>query len=100
MIDISTIYKQIISRGYTYCKIMIGKDVKLVLSNTPYTPKTSEEIVKELREYFNDFPGTYRILLKSKPTDQSTKTIVYDKIAINDFAGTSEVKNDEYKGNI
>lgn len=88
--DITSIYKQIVQRNYTWCKVLQGKDQKLLLSWIGTDARTPEDIVKELREYFNDFPGTYKILLKRKPTDQSGTITTYT-VSVNDFQNdTSE----------
>ncbi len=86
--DIEAIYKQIIRADYKYCKVFQNGYQKLLLSSSNGEQKSAEEIVKELKNYFNDFPGTYRLQFKRKPTDKDISAVVYDKIRVNDFDAT------------
>lgn len=84
--SVEHIYKQIKNRGYTWAKVQINNKTKLVLSTEAGVDKTPDEIIRDLKEFFADFPGTYTILLKKKPADRDTTMIQYDKVNVNDFA--------------
>lgn len=83
--SVEYIYKQIITREYKWCKVLLNGQTKLILSTANYTQLTPEEIVTELKAYFADFPNSYRILLKKKPTDKDHNIMTYDRVNVNDY---------------
>lgn len=101
--EISTIYKQILHQKFTWCKITVGKDQKLLITYSKNTdPRTPQSVVEEMKQYFNDCPGTYNLFFKRRSTDSSTSITAYRNISVNDFGSSEEKSNplyQSYKGN-
>lgn len=87
------IYSQIKMQGYTWCKILIGNNPVIVFSSDATKTFTPDELVKAIKEYCNQMPGTYNIHLKKRNTDRNDNIIKFTNVSFGDYtsASTSEL---------